>query len=142
MSDSIFDKELAKCPIKTLETIHDLVATRDYYFNVIDKFNLGYTRVNMCLPLSKDSSLMVSCDKTTIYTLKFITKFDNDEELCGDYNKYCYFNDFDTFKEFYNKFQENGTCSSLESWNQGNEDDELRYNHHIKSRNIKNVLLC
>lgn len=137
-----FDKELDNCHINinTINTIQDLEIIRDVHFSIFDKYNLGYTSVNICLyeknnPFHK---LILNCDRNTIFYIKYVTKLDDMDDLCLDYNKYCFYNidDFDQFKKDYKNFVENNDTSFLEYWYKGDKNDSDNFNKHIKKKNI------
>lgn len=133
-----FDQELSKCPITTINTIQDVEKIRDFYFTIIDQFNLGHNALNITSCLDKDVSLIINCDRNRIFNIKLITKLDNHDKVDLDYNKYCYYNisNFNELINDYKSFINNNDTSFLEYWSQGNQDDSDRYDKHIKDRNI------
>lgn len=131
-----FDEQLSKCPIKKITTIQDIEQIRNYYFSIIDKYNLGYKYTNIIYNLD-NALLIIYCNRNTLFNLKFITKLDSMDEICLDYNKYCYYNitDFDELMQDYKNFKNFNDTSFLES-NNGNEDDWYKKDKHLKDRRI------
>lgn len=125
------DDEFDKCPIKEITSIQDIEIIRDFYFTIIDKFDMGYNCIQIYRSIGRsvediNNALLINCNRNEIFNLKFITK-------CIDYNKYCYYNitDFDKLMNDYENFINNNDTSFLEYWNEGNQEDSDRYDEHI-----------
>lgn len=133
------NKELQDCPITQFDTIQDIEIIRDFYFTIIDKYNFGYKALNMCLCYTKNTEIIINCDRNTLFNIKFITKLNEMDNLCLSYNKYCYYNifEFDQFKKDYKNFFDNNDTSFLENWYEGNDLDANKLNKHITNKNIK-----
>ena len=134
-----FNNELAKCPTKVINTIKDIEDIRTFYFNVSDKYNLGYTSICTTFRMEKQSTLLFSCTKNKIFYLKFIINLDDADDYPDiDYNRYCYYNltNFDIFIKNYNDYLNHNDTSFLVSWIRGDDNDLNIYEQHLKYKNI------